>query len=55
VIEVPDPPERRRDRKTCRWCEATPQWCRSHEWLHSRRCCEACGGNHDADTEKTNP
>jgi hypothetical protein len=52
MIKVPDVPDRRRDRKVCRWCEASPQACRSNEWLRGRRCCDACTGNHD---EETNP
>lgn len=42
-----DVPERRIDRKTCAYCEATASGCRSVEWLRGRRCCEACAGNHD--------
>jgi hypothetical protein len=48
MIEVPAVPPRRRDRKVCAYCEASPQACRSNEWLRARRCCEACEGDHDA-------
>jgi hypothetical protein len=47
TIKVPAAPPVRKDRKSCPNCEASPQACRSNEWLRGRRCCEACTGDHD--------
>jgi hypothetical protein len=52
MIEVPDTPPRRRDRRVCTYCEASPQACRSNEWLRGRRCCEVCTGDHDQTGEQ---
>lgn len=49
----PNQTPRRADRKSCPICEASASGCRSIEWLRGRRCCEACGGNHDEGTVAT--
>jgi hypothetical protein len=50
VIDVPDVPPRRSDRKTCPYCEASAAGCRSNAWLRGRNCCAACAGGHDQAT-----
>jgi hypothetical protein len=50
-LENIDVPERRVDRKTCAYCEASAAGCRSVAWLRGRNCCEACDGNHDQEPE----
>lgn len=47
MIEVPDVPPRRRDRNTCRHCEASAAGCRSVAWLRGSNCCGLCAGDHD--------
>ena len=49
MIDVPEPAQRRTDRRTCDSCEASASDCRSVEWLRSRLCCSACPGDHDTD------
>lgn len=47
VIDVPDAPARRTDRRNCDHCQATAAGCRSHKWLSGRLCCDLCPGDHD--------
>lgn len=47
MIGVPEPAQRRTDRRTCPNCEASASGCRSVEWLRGRRCCDSCTGDHD--------
>jgi len=53
MIDVPETDPKPRSRKVCASCEATPQGCDSNYWLRSRRCCDACTGDHDTTTTTT--
>jgi hypothetical protein len=51
--DVPlDVPPRRTDHEPCAYCEASAAGCRSNEWLRGRRCCDVCGGDHDAEAQR---
>jgi len=54
VIEVPEAPPRRTDRRLCDHCGASAATCRSHAWLSGRACCQACdesGRDHDNEAD----